>query len=132
MPNAVESHGVLQKLIKGNMKNDNTIIEWNENAMNAFNKCKSELQNAMTLVFPSMFYKLCLNVDASDNRVGAVLNLSKDNNLEPLGFIPKDSRTRKTDTALTIVNSLQLIIRLNSFAHLWKVESLLYILIINH
>lgn len=89
MPDAAEPQGRLQALIKGNVKNDKTIIEWNDDAISAFEQCKKELQNAVTLAHPTMRSKLCLNVDASDGRVGSALNQIKNNHLEPLGFYSK-------------------------------------------
>lgn len=94
IPNAAESQGILQKLIKGNIKNDKTIIEWTDEAKAAFEKCKSEIKNAALLAHPCANAKLTLFVDASNFRVGAALHQVIDDRQEPLGFFSK----RMTDT----------------------------------
>lgn len=94
IPNAAEAQGILQKLIKGNKKNDKTLIEWNEESKIAFEKCKSEIKNAILLAHPCTTAKLNLFVDASSFRVGAALHQVRDNSHEPLGFYSK----RMTDT----------------------------------
>lgn len=94
IPNAAESQGILQKLIVGNKKNDKTLIVWDDEAKNAFEKCKLELKNAALLAHPCSDAKLNLFVDASNFRVGAALHQVLNDNHEPLGFYSK----RMTDT----------------------------------
>lgn len=94
LPNAVENQTKLQRLIKGNKKNDNTVLEWTEDANEAFEKCKCELANAVLLSHPAPNAPLVLHVDASDIAVGAALHQIIDGESQPLGFYSK----RLTDT----------------------------------
>lgn len=89
IPHAICSQTILQKMIKGNKKNDKTVLQWSEEKIDAFNKCKAELANAALLAHPAYDAKLCLHVDASNDSVGAALNQLKGNQLEPLGFYSK-------------------------------------------
>lgn len=65
IPSAVENQSVLQRLINGNKKNYQSIINWNECAIAAFDKCKNDLANATMLAHPTMDATLSLTVDAS-------------------------------------------------------------------
>lgn len=94
LPNAVKSQTKLQQLIKGNKKKDTTTLEWTSDSIDAFEKCKLELANAVMLSHPAPNAPLVLQVDASDIAVGAALHQVIENQLQPLGFYSK----RLTDT----------------------------------
>lgn len=94
IPNAASSQGILQKLIKGNKKNDKTIIEWTDESKAAFEQCKTEIKNAALLAHPCPIAKLHLFVDASNFRVGGALHQTVNDRHEPLGFYSK----RMTET----------------------------------
>lgn len=94
IPNAVRTQSFLQRLIKGNKRNDNTKIDWNDESINAFEKCKLELINATLLAHPVRNAPLLLLVDASDNAVGAALHQVVEGESQPLAFYSK----RLTDT----------------------------------
>lgn len=94
LPHAVENQSQLQQLIKGNKKNDNTTLVWTTDSINAFEKCKLELANAILLSHPAPNAPLVLQVDASDIAVGAALQQVVGNHMQPLGFYSK----RLTDT----------------------------------
>lgn len=94
LPKAVESQQVLQSLIVGNRKNDNTVIEWTEPAEQAFESCKKQLANATLLAHPKPNAELALFTDASDEAVGAALNQRENNEWQPLAFYSK----KLTDT----------------------------------
>lgn len=94
LPHAVECQAKLQSLIKGNHKNDRTPLEWTDETSEAFEKCKEELANAVLLAHPATNAPLILQVDASDNAVGAALHQVVDGAMQPLGFYSK----RLTDT----------------------------------
>lgn len=89
IPRAASSQAALQKLIKGNKKNDTTPIEWTELSNTAFEKAKDELANAVLLAHPAKDAPLMLHVDASDTAVGAALHQVVDGELQPLGFYSK-------------------------------------------
>lgn len=94
IPHASKNQSILQKLIPGNKKNDTTIIVWTDEATAAFEKCKEELANSVMLAHPASDAPLILQVDASDNAVGAALHQIVNENLQPLGFYSK----RMTET----------------------------------
>lgn len=86
LPKAADHQHPLNKFIKGNRKNDRTIIEWTDESKNAFEKCKSSLCEATLLVFPKHNAPLALTVDASGTAVGAILQQLDNNIWQPLGF----------------------------------------------
>lgn len=89
IPNAARSQAILQQLIKGNKKNDQTEIEWSDQTITAFNKCKNDLAEATLLAHPVTNAPIILQVDASDNAVGAALHQVIENEMQPLGFYSK-------------------------------------------
>lgn len=89
IPHAVNSQMILQSLIIGNKKNDNTKIVWTEEARAAFVACKKHLTLKTTLVHPNPTAPLSLSVDASDTAVGAVLHQLVNQHFQPLAFYSK-------------------------------------------
>ena len=89
MPHAAHTQNILQKMIKGNKRNDTTTLIWNEETNAAFSKCKEDLANAATLAYPSPHARLAPNVDASNHAIGGVLQQIDKNVQQPLGFISK-------------------------------------------
>lgn len=89
IPHAVEHQSQLQTLIIGNKKNDATPIQWTDKTVKAFESCKSDLMQYVLLAHPSKNAPLVLQVDASDNAVGAALHQSIGQQLQPLGFFSK-------------------------------------------
>lgn len=86
LPHSAETQIPLLDCIKGNKKNDKTLIIWSPEKINAFIKCKNELANATLLAHPAANVPLCLMVDASDFAIGGVVNQFKDNCWQPLAF----------------------------------------------
>lgn len=89
LPRAVDNQAKLQRLIIGNKKNDTTPLVWNDEANDAFEKCKQELANAVLLAHPASNAPLVLQVDASKIAVGAALHQIIDGGMQPLGFYSK-------------------------------------------
>ena len=89
IPKAVNNQIHLQKLIKGNEKNDNTKIEWDAETINFFNLCKADLAENTLLAYQARDAELSLCVYASDFAMGAVLHQSIDGESLPLGFYSK-------------------------------------------
>lgn len=89
IPNAVDTQDRLQRLIKGNVKNDNTVLQWTDDASAAFEEYKQMLANATLLVHPSRTAQIILGVDASDFAIGAVLHQIEDNTCKPLAFFSR-------------------------------------------
>lgn len=94
MKDAVINQSKLQSLIKGNKKNDKSIIKWTDEAEIVFEKCKQALMDVVYLAYPTMNADFSLTVDASNEAVGAVLQQHINNEVQPLGFYSK----RLTDT----------------------------------
>lgn len=94
LPHAAETMGQMQKLIKGNKKNDNSKLFWTPESNKSFDSCKDSLAQAIYLCHPRENAQLILNVDASNFAVGAALNQLHNGTLEPLSFYSK----RMTDT----------------------------------
>lgn len=93
IPHAANNQRILQSMIKGNVRNDKTILEWDEETNQAFVKCKEDLANAALLAHPSPDAKLCLHVDASNVAVGGALHQITERGLEPLAFFSKKLNT---------------------------------------
>lgn len=64
--NAIDSQRILNALVEGNIKNDKRPVSWTEEARQAFNHCKQQLQNAAMFAYPSPDAQLSMQVDASD------------------------------------------------------------------
>ncbi|XP_021694279.1 uncharacterized protein LOC110674303 [Aedes aegypti] len=73
LPHAAEAEIPLRKLMPSNKKNDKTPILWNDEAEDAFQKCKHRLVEATKLDYYDPDAQLSLMVDASDLAAGAVL-----------------------------------------------------------
>lgn len=89
IPHAVRSQAVLSKYLHNAKKNDRTPIVWTPDAETAFCECKSQLENAVTLSYPSTDAKLSLYADASNSCAGAVLQQRVDGVWKPLGYFSK-------------------------------------------
>lgn len=94
IPHAVKNQMFLTKLIDGNKKNDNTPVQWTDEASAAFEKCKEDLSNAALLVYPNKTADLSLEIDASDKSVGCVLHQYMSGIPQPLGFYSKKTFQR--------------------------------------
>lgn len=86
LPKAAEHQALLCKFIKGNRKNDQSLIDWTDETRQAFEQCKSSLCEATLLVFPKHNAPLALTVDASGTAMGAILQQFDNNVWQPLGF----------------------------------------------
>ncbi|GFW41484.1 hypothetical protein TNCV_465721 [Trichonephila clavipes] len=64
-------------------------MQWNVEAINAFNQCKNPLANATLLAHPSQDANLALMTDVSDFGLGASLNDITSCGFKPLGFFSK-------------------------------------------
>lgn len=86
IPKAVEVQRVVQEMISGNVKNDNRVLEWTAESVQAFEDCKRQLANAALLAHPKFDAELALFTDASDFAVGAALNQRIEGEWQPLAF----------------------------------------------
>ena len=78
-------------------KRDKTIIEWTEEALQAFEACKTSISNAVLIAHPSHKATYAIFCDASDKAAGAVLQQYIDKTWQPLGYFSKkftDAQTR--------------------------------------
>lgn len=86
LPKAATQQATLFEFIRGNKKNDKSVIKWTEEGKLAFEQCKAQLRDATCLAFPKHNTQLALMVDASDIAIGAVLQQVVNDNFQPLGF----------------------------------------------
>lgn len=89
LPNTMYYQSELNKYLINTKKKDKTLIAWNEKAEQAFEQCKTALQNAATLSHPYSDSALALMTDASNNCIGAVLQQRSGNSWKPLGYYSK-------------------------------------------
>ncbi|GFW64385.1 retrovirus-related Pol polyprotein from transposon 17.6 [Trichonephila clavipes] len=64
-------------------------MQWNAEAINAFNQCKNQLVNVTRLDHPSQDADLVLITHASDFGLRASLNEITSDSFKPLGFFSK-------------------------------------------
>lgn len=86
LPHAAETQIPLFSCMPGNIKNDHTPINWTQELLEAFNKCKTDLANATLLAHPNPKAKISLHVDASDLALGGVVLQWNENQWQPLSF----------------------------------------------
>lgn len=94
MPHAAKYQAELNKYLQGTKKRDQSTIVWSDSAVQAFEQCKTNLQNAALLSYPLPGSPLAITADASNNCVGATLQQCVNNEWVPLGYFSK----RLTDT----------------------------------
>ncbi|GFY39347.1 hypothetical protein TNIN_376681 [Trichonephila inaurata madagascariensis] len=97
LPKAAHIQAPLQEFLKNSKKNDKREVEWNVEAISAFNQCKNQLANVTLLAHPSQDADLTLMTDASDIGLGASLNEITSDGFKPLGHcdnVPADAFSR--------------------------------------
>lgn len=87
--NASDMQAPLLLFLKGNKKNDNSVINWDAQSIAAFQKCRDCLVNVTMLAHPISEAPIVLMVDASDIALGAVLQQRTKDGLEPLSFFSR-------------------------------------------
>lgn len=73
LPTAASLQTPLHTLTLNSKKKDKRLIQWNDETTQAFEKCKTQLPNAVLLAHPSEDAPLILTCDASNLAIGAVL-----------------------------------------------------------
>lgn len=89
IPHAAKNQQILHNMMQGNIRNDNTILTWDEDTTKAFNQCKQDLATETLLAHPCADAKLALEVDASGNAIGAVLHQIRNNERQPLAYFSR-------------------------------------------
>ena len=89
IPHAAEIQRKLHTIIKTNKKNDQTQLEWTEEAKGAFIEFKTALANATLLAHPKENAELILSTDASDSAIGGALQQKVGKELQPLAFFSR-------------------------------------------
>uniref|UniRef100_A0AAG5DRP6 RNA-directed DNA polymerase n=1 Tax=Anopheles atroparvus TaxID=41427 RepID=A0AAG5DRP6_ANOAO len=89
VPNAIQAQIPLLSMIPGNKRNDRTPLNWTDETVAAFERCKHQLAEATLLAHPAKSAELSLWVDASDTAAGAVLHQIVGGKAQPLGFFSK-------------------------------------------
>ena len=88
IPNAAKIQAPLNELLQGNIKGK-APIQWNSEALQAFEECKKSLANAALIAYPAPDAALALFTVASDFAVGAALQQHVDGEWQPLGYFSK-------------------------------------------
>lgn len=83
---ASEIQRPLNHFLKGNKKNDKTIIQWNDEARSAFSRCKTAINAASELQYHDPDSDIVLMVDASNTGIGGALHHDTKDGLRPLAF----------------------------------------------
>lgn len=86
LPKAAAKQAIVQTYLKGNKRNDKTLIKWTSVTNNAFEECKQYLCNATLLAHPSATTPIAVVVDASDVAIGAALQQHTSDGWQPLAF----------------------------------------------
>lgn len=89
LPRSSEIHSKLNDFLHNSKKKDKTIIPWTEESIEAFEKSKQNLLEAVTLAFPSADAPISLMTDCSNTCAGAVLQQKEGDTWKPLGFFSK-------------------------------------------
>lgn len=92
IPNAARIQAPLNAYLRNSKKRDKTKIDWNNEALQAFELCKASIQNAALLAHPSpspAADAISLMCDASNTCAGAVLQQCVNNKWIPLGYFSK-------------------------------------------
>lgn len=89
LPKAAEQQVLLNDFLKNSRRKDNTKISWTQEAIAAFENCKQDLANAVTLTHPVSEAPLSLTVDASNVALGGVVEQYVDGQWKPLSFFSK-------------------------------------------
>jgi hypothetical protein len=86
IPGAAKDQILLNDFLKNYKKNSKVPINWSEESIEAFERCKSKLSEASLLIHPSSTAKLAIMVDASDTAIGAVVQQYLSGSWQPLSF----------------------------------------------
>lgn len=87
LPHAAAEQAPLNALTVGSKKKkDKSVVQWTDEAKDAFTRCKERLTEATTLAFQNDKAQLSIAVDASDTAMGAALQQFVNNAWQPLGF----------------------------------------------
>lgn len=89
IPKAAEIQAPLHAFLHNVKKRDRTKIEWNTEATEAFEACKTAIQSATLLAHPSHDATLALFCDASEKSAGGALHQYQNNRWQPLGYFSK-------------------------------------------
>lgn len=93
IPNAATIQAPLHAYLHKTKKRDKTVIEWTENASQAFENCKKCIKEATYLAHPYHSVPLALMCDASNTCAGAVLQQLIEDKWQPLGYFSKKFTT---------------------------------------
>lgn len=93
MPNTAKTQAILNDYLKNSPKNDKTKVNWTDETVEAFEKVKQELTNAMQLVHSKTNAAVSLTTDASDYAIGAVIEQYEEGVWKPLSFFSRKLST---------------------------------------
>lgn len=108
----------LNDLLRDCKKNDKRPVPWTDEAVHAFEKCKSALANAATLTYPTPNQQLFLLVGASNTAVGAALNCLTPTGYKPLSFFSRKLSTTESKYSTYDRELLSIHLAVKHFRHL--------------
>lgn len=79
----------LVEFLKGHVGKEDADIEWTDEALQAFQRCKDELKSAVLLAYPRSDIPWSIMVDASSAAIGGSVQQHVDGNWQPLGFFSR-------------------------------------------
>lgn len=89
IPHAASIQAPLNQYLHNSKKKDKTVIQWNNESLESFEKCKESISNATLLAHPRHSVPLALMCDASDTGAGSAIQQLVDNQWQPLGYFSK-------------------------------------------
>ena len=89
LKNTATYQAALCKYLEGSKKRDKRPVEWTPEAEEAFDRCRTELAQAVTLTHPAESVPLVLTTDASDAAMGASLEQCIGGQHKPIAFFSK-------------------------------------------
>lgn len=96
IPKAAQQQANLHPLCSGNKKSKKIKIQWTDELINDFEKCKQQLANAALLSHPTYNAPTSLWIDASDTGMGGVLQQFFNGEWRPIAFYSKKLSSAQT------------------------------------
>ncbi|CAB0030056.1 unnamed protein product [Trichogramma brassicae] len=96
IPHAAEMQSHLNKYLKDSRKKDKRPVEWDNDANDAFERCRQSLVEVVSLAYPHSNAQIRVVTDASDVAMGAALEQQVNNTWQPLSFFSRKFNQAQT------------------------------------
>jgi len=128
IPKAAEIQAPMHDLLGA--KKGATIIQWTNEAQQAFENTRSSLTQTAILAHPKTYAELALFTDASDHSIGAVLQQKQEDGWEPLAFYSKKLSPTEVKYSTFDRELLAIYIAIKYFRHM--VEARRFVIYTDH